>query len=206
MAKTDFKKTIGAYQARAGTFSLVSVPSLQYLSIDGHGDPNTSPAYAEAIAAVYPLAYSLKFASKKNLDRDYVVTPLEALWWAEDMAAFADRRDKSQWNWTLLLMVPDWLAEADFEAALAAVAAKGGPPALDRVRLERMDEGLAVQTLHIGPFDDEGPVLAQMHNEFIPGQGLRPTGKHHEIYFSDTRTTEPSKLRSILRQPVEPVA
>jgi hypothetical protein len=202
--KTDFKKEIAAYSARRGEFSLVEVPALQYLAIDGHGDPNTSPAYEEALGSLYPLAYQLKFLSKTELGHDYVVMPLEALWWSEDLTSFTSERDKSRWDWTLLTMVPDWLTAEHLVAARETAARKGRAPAGDQVRLERYDEGLSVQTLHVGAYDDEGPVLAAMHDDFIPGHGLRMTGKHHEIYLNDPRRTPAPRLSTILRQPVEP--
>src|SRR5690606_699962 len=98
--KTDFKKTIDGYCARKGRFDIVDVPELKYLMIDGHGDPNTAPEFTTAVEALYPLAYALKFTSKRELDRDYTVMPLEGLWWADDHAAFTAARDKSQWDWT----------------------------------------------------------------------------------------------------------
>jgi hypothetical protein len=196
--KTDFKKEIAAYSAPRGRFELVEVPSLQYLMIDGHGDPNASGEYADALGALYP-AYKLKFLSKRELDLDYVVMPLEGLWWAEDMDAFTVARDKSQWDWTMMIMVPDHLGAEHVERARAAA---GDVPAIDRIRLERLEEGLCVQTLHVGSYDDEAPTLAAMHDEFLPAEGLRMTGKHHEIYLGDPRRTAPEKLRTILRQPV----
>ena len=177
---------------------------MQYLMIDGHGDPNTSGEFAAAIAALYPVAYKLKFASKKDLAQDYVVMPLEGLWSSDDPAAFTSARNKSAWDWTLMIMTPDWITTEMFDAAVAKVSAtKGGAPAsLDRLRLESLAEGTCVQTLHRGSFDDEGPTLALLHDDFIPEHGLRMTGRHHEIYFSDFRKVEPAKLRTILRQPV----
>lgn len=200
--KLDLKKELDSYRARAGEFRVVDVPAQQYLMVDGHGDPNTSQEYADAIAALYPVAYKLKFASKVQLDRDYVVMPLEALWWAEDMASFTSVRDKSQWDWTGMIMTPDWITGEHFEAAVAEVRRKGSPTALDKVRLQTLHEGTCVQTLHVGSYDDEAPVLAAMHDEFIPEAGFAMTGKHHEIYLSDPRRMEPAKLRTILRQPV----
>lgn len=203
MDKADFKKSLDAYQAKRDQFRVVDVPELPYLMIDGHGDPNTSPAFAEAVEALYPVAYTLKFASKRELGRDYVVMPLEGQWWAQDMAAFTSARDKSRWDWTLLIMQPDWTTAEMFDAAVAKVRAKGGPARLDGVRLETLAEGLCVQTLHVGSFDAEAGTLARMHDEFIPGHGLRRTGRHHEIYLSDFRKVAPEKQRTILRQPVE---
>ncbi len=202
--KTDFKKTLDSYKATHDEFSLIDVPPLWYLMVDGCGDPNTASEYSDAIASLYPLAYTLKFASKCNLDRDYVVMPLEALWWAPDMDSFTTNRDKSQWNWTAMIMVPEWIDQQMFEAAVAAVASKSNPASLGKIRRELLREGKCVQTLHIGSYDDETSVLDRLHREYIPGAGLRMTGKHHEIYLSDVRRIEPSKLRTILRQPVVP--
>ncbi len=196
----DLKK-LDRYRAKAGEFRMLTVAPARYLAIDGAGDPNTEP-FGTAIEALYPLAYALKFASKRA-GRDFVVPPLEGLWWADDMAAFTSGRDKSAWSWTLLLFVPEWIDDAAIEAARDAVRSKKQPPArLADVRVETLDEGLCVQTLHIGTFDDEAPLLARLHDDFIPGEGLRMTGHHHEIYLSDPRRTAPEKLRTILRQPV----
>jgi hypothetical protein len=200
--KLDFKKILAGYRAPPGRFEIVEIPDQQYLMVDGHGDPNTSLAYTDALAALYPLAYKLKFASKRELDRDYVVPPLEGLWWADDMDAFTASRDKSRWDWTMMLMVPEWIDGGLFEATLAQVVTKDPPARVADIRLRPLSEGRCVQTLHLGPFDDEGPVLERMHHEFIPGNGLRLTGKHHEIYLSDPRRVAPEKLRTILRQPV----
>ena len=177
---------------------------LRYLMVDGHGDPNTAPEYADALAALYPVAYALKFASKRELGRDYVVPPLEALWWAADMDVFTSARDKSQWDWTVMLLVPDWAPAAMFSNAVAQVGEKKRPTSLDQVRLELLEEGRCVQTLHLGPYDDEAGVLATMHEEVIPQAGLALAGKHHEIYLSDPRRVEPARLRTVLRQPVAP--
>ncbi len=197
-----FKREIATYRARQGEFAIVDVPDLPYLMIDGHGDPNAGAAFGAATEALYPLAYRLKFASRQELGRDYTVMPLEGLWWAADMTSFTAARDKSRWSWTLMIMTPEWIGAAMLADAAERVAAKGAPPRLRDVRLETLAEGRCVQTLHLGPYDDEGPVLARMHDEFIPAHGLRLTGKHHEIYLSDARRAAPGKLRTILRQPV----
>ncbi|GIF01402.1 GyrI-like domain-containing protein [Paractinoplanes rishiriensis] len=204
--KVDFKREIGAYRARPGRFEVVEVPELQYLMVDGHGDPNTDAAFSDAVEALYPLAYRLKFASKQRLGRDYVVMPLEGLWWADDMDSFTAARDKSRWDWTLMIMVPEWIDQDMLTEAVKQVAAKGNPRRLHEVRLESLSEGRCVQILHVGSYDDEAETLAKLHHDFIPGNGLRMTGKHHEIYLSDSRKVAPEKLRTILRQPVEPSA
>ncbi len=202
--KTDFKKALDCYEAQAGEFRLLEVPPLQYLMVDGHGDPNTAQEYADAVAALYPVAYKLKFASRQHLDRDYVVPPLEALWSASSMDAFTSARDKSRWDWTAMIMVPEWITSPMFDDALDKAAAKEPLAGLDKLHLETLHEGSCVQTLHLGPYDDEDKVLARLHDDFIPSAGLRMTGKHHEIYLSDPRRVKPARLRTILRQPVEP--
>ncbi|HYH34468.1 MAG TPA: GyrI-like domain-containing protein [Nocardioides sp.] len=199
--KLDVKRSLDAYRARSGEFRIVDLPVAQYLMLDGHGDPNT-PAFGQAIETIYPVAYALKFASKEQLGKDYVVPPLEALWWADDMDAFTAARDKSRWSWTLMTLVPDWLDRRAFAEAIDQVAARKRPDRLADVRLATLAEGRCVQTLHVGSFDHEGEVLERLHHEFVPAHGLRLVGRHHEIYLSDFRRVAPEKRRTILRQPV----
>jgi len=202
--KIDFTRSLDSYRSRRGRFRLVEVPELQYLMVDGHGDPNASPVFARAVETLYPVAYALKFASKNDLGRDYVVPPLEGLWWAEDMEAFTTVRDKSRWDWTLMLMVPDWLDDAAVAAALERVRVKRPAARVDDIRLETLAEGLCAQTLHVGSFDEEAEVLARLHHDFLPREGLRLSGTHHEIYLSDFRKVGRVWQRTILRQPVAP--
>ena len=204
MTKVDLKKELDSYRARHGEFRVVEVPPEQYLMVDGQGDPNTAQEYTDALAALYPVAYKLKFASRADLDRDYVVMPLEAIWWASDMDAFTSARDTSAWHWTAMILVPDWIVTDMYDAVVAELARKDPPACLDEVRLEALREGRCVQTLHVGSYDDEAPVLAEMHHEFIPRSGLQKAGRHHEIYLSDPRRVQRSRLRTILRQPVAP--
>lgn len=191
------------YAPSSMSFTLVEVPTLQYLAIDGHGDPNTAPAYVEALEALYGVAYSLKFESRKTLGRDFVVAPLEGLWRADDMAAFTSG-DKSSWGWTMLISQPDWITREMVDASSAQVRSKKSLIALDRLSLIELNEGTSVQILHIGPYDDEAPTLDCLHNEYLPANGLEFNGDHHEIYLSDVRRTAPAKLKTILRQPVRP--
>ncbi|WP_082000488.1 GyrI-like domain-containing protein [Arthrobacter sp. PAMC 25486] len=216
MEKYDVKRALRPlYAPSAKNFSLVKVPPMRFLAIDGHGDPNVSAAYAEAVEALYASSYALKFHSKKELDRDYVVAPLEGLWWAEDMAAFTAggaggtdgaSRDKAGWDWTMMISQPDWITTELVTDILAQVAAKKELPGLSRLRIDELYEGLSVQILHIGPYDNEGPVLARLHHEFMPANNLAFNGKHHEIYLSDPRRSSPEKLKTILRQPVAPAS
>jgi len=130
--------------------------------------------------------------------------PLEAIWWASGMAAFTTARDKSAWHWTAMILVPDWITTDMYDAVVAEAARKDPPACLDKVRLETLREDRCVQTLHVGSYDDKAPVLAEMHHEFIPRAGLKMAGRHHEIYLSDPRRVQRSRLRTILRQPVAP--
>jgi hypothetical protein len=202
VAKVDLKRELDAYQAPRGAFALVDVPDASYLMVDGHGDPNTSPLFQQAVEALYPVAYRLKFSSRDELGRDYVVPPLEGLWWADDMDHFTASRDKSRWQWTLMLMVPEWVAPETCETAIRQVANSKRPASIDLLRVGSVSEGLCIQTLHVGPFDEEAAILARMHEDVIPSRGLLMTGTHHEIYLSDSRKVAPERRRTILRQPV----
>ena len=204
MSKVDFKKTLKQFYIPPREFVIVDVPEMQFVMVDGHGDPNTAQEYKDAIEALYAVAYKMKFNSKKTLERDYTVPPLEGLWWAEDMATFLTR-EKSQWDWTMMIMTPEWISVEIFAEAVKQVRQAKDPASLDQVRLERYQEGLSVQIMHIGSYDDEGPVLAQMHSDFIPDSGLIENGKHHEIYLSDPRRVVPEKMKTVLRQPVKKV-
>jgi len=198
--KIDFKKLLGCYQA-GREFAVVEVPEMQYLMIDGSGDPNAGGPFAEAVTALFSIGYPLKFASKRELGRDYTVMPLEGLWSAADMASFTTALDKSTWDWTLLMMVPDWITPGLFAEAAASARDKAGE-VVERVRLERLTEGRCVQILHLGPFDAEAETLHRLHTEYLPAHGLTPSGRHHEVYLSDFTRTAPDRLRTILRQPV----
>jgi hypothetical protein len=190
------------YAPPAKDFVVVDVPELRYVAVDGHGDPNTSKAYANAVEALFGVAYAVKFASKRTLDRDFVVGPLEGLWRAADPTAFLTR-DKDAWNWTMMISQPDWITEDMVRTAVADVARKKDNPALADLRLLNLVEGACVQILHIGSYDDEAPTLDRLHQRYLPDNGLTFNGDHHEVYLSDPRRTEPAKRRTILRQPVK---
>lgn len=202
MEKVDFKKELDyLYKPSSKEFSIVTVPPLKYLMVDGEGDPNTSPEYVAAIEALYSVSYTLKFMSKKEFEQDYIVPPLESLWWADDMSAFA-KGHKESWKWTAMIMVPDWITKPMVKQAVKTVKEKKEDSKLDILRHETLKEGKSVQILHIGPYDKEGPMLKRMHNEFMPANDLIFNGKHHEIYMSDARKVAPDKLRTVVRQPV----
>lgn len=200
--KIDLKQVEKTYfTAPKDDFVAATFRAYSYLMVDGQGSPGESPEYREALEALYPLAYATKFFSKLALRRDYVVPPLEGLWFADDMAAFTQAGRRDEWRWTLMLMLPDWIEAAHVEEARSTKAGID----LSAVRLDRLEEGLCLSKLHLGPFADEAPVLHRLHHELIPQGGYAFNGQHHEIYLSDPRRTAPEKLKTVLRQPVRPV-
>jgi len=203
--KIDLKKEYKTlFSPGTKDFSLLTVPTLNYLTVDGHGNPNTSKDYVAAIEILYSVAYTLKFLSKNELDKDYTVPPLEGLWWADDLNAFRDR-NKDLWDWTMMIMVPNWLNQTHVTAAVQALAKKKPELTLNLLRFESLSEELCVQIMHIGSYDDETPTLLRLHDEYLPQHGLKENGKHHEIYLGDPRKTAPEKLKTILRQPVKKI-
>ncbi len=201
MKKIDFKKELKhLYEPSAKEVVQVEVPTFKYLMLDGEGNPNTSQAYAEAVEALFAVSYTAKFMVKKaEPAKDYVVMPLEGLWWADDMSVFT-ANDKSMWKWTMMIMQPSFVADTVLEASMAEVRRKKALPGIEQVRLESFTEGRCAQVLHIGPFSEEGPTIERLH-KFIDARTGR-TGKHHEIYLSDIRRADPKKWKTIIRQPM----
>ena len=181
---------------------LVQVPALEFLCIDGHGDPNTSPRYADAVQALYSVSYAAKFALKKAEGITFKVSPLEGLWWADDMTTFLTG-DKSEWDWTMMIRQPDPVSADLIERLSADMFAKKSLAAVRDLRLVSFEEGTAAQVLHVGPYAAEGPTIERLH-AYIGDQGFALDGRHHEIYLSDPRRTAPDKLRTIIRQPYSP--
>jgi hypothetical protein len=202
VAKTHLKQELKhLYYPSAREVAIVDVPPMNFLMIDGHGDPNTSQDYADAIAALYAVAYGIKFMLKKGEPAvEYGVMPLEGLWWADDMAAFM-LAQKADWHWTMMIMQPGFVAEALAMRALEEVAAKKDLGALPRLRFGSYHEGLAAQIMHVGPYAAEGPTIERLHR-FIADRGYTRAGKHHEIYLSDPRRTASASLKTVLRQPM----
>ncbi len=197
MARIDFKKSLKHLYHAPKTPVAVDVPELSFLMVDGRGDPNSSEEFQEAVKALYGLSYTLRSMAAQALD--YVVMPLEGLWWAEDMSAFTEGK-RADWQWTLMIMQPDVITQEMVQEAIAKLAKKGKDvPA--STRLERFHEGLAAQVMHIGPYAAEGPTIAALH-EFIGSQGRSPRGRHHEIYLSDPSRTASEKMRTLIRQPM----
>jgi hypothetical protein len=197
----DVKKTLKElYAPSAREVSVVTVPPMPFLMIDGHGDPNTSPAYAEAVEALYGVSYAIKFKVKQANGAEYSVMPLEGLWWAPNIEVFTTG-DKSAWDWTMMISQPDFVTPELVSEAREDTRKKKGLVALDRMRFETFHEGLSAQIMHMGPYSAEGPTIARLH-EYIAQNGYSLRGKHHETYLGDPRRTAPEKLRTIIRQPI----
>jgi hypothetical protein len=200
--KLDLKKLRKElFSAPRNRFVPIDVPPVSYLMADGHGDPNRAPEYKAAVESLYATAYTIKFLHKAG-GRDFVVAPLEGLWSARDPESFIARR-KDEWDWTMMIMMPDFVDEASFERGRRRAAEKLGAIS-ESLRLETLEEGFCLQALHIGSYDAEGPLLATLHNEVMPAHGYDFAGRHHEIYLSDPRKIAPEKLKTLLRQPVRP--
>jgi hypothetical protein len=202
--KVDFKRELPNLYKPGRDPALVEVPELSFLMIDGHGDPNTSAEYLEALEALFSVSYTLKFTVKRAAGGfDYAVMPLEGLWWSPDgwNVGFTD---KSAWEWTSMIMQPDEITAEMVSDAIEAARTKRPIPAADAMRLERFDEGLSAQLMHFGSYAEEGPNIVRLHH-FIADSGYVPVGKHHEIYLGDPRRSAPEKLRTVIRQPIAPV-
>lgn len=180
---------------------LVEVPELQYLMLDGTGDPNNTAAYQPKVETLFSVAYTLKFMLKKAGALDYGVTSLEGLWWVEDYASFS-LAERSNWLWTLLIMQPEQVTSTHLAEAAGEVERKKGFELARQIRLEKLNEGLAAQVMHLGPYSAEGPTVNRLH-DFIKQNGYELTGKHHEIYLSDPRRVVPEKMKTVIRQPVK---
>lgn len=198
--KIDFKKELKElYAPSAKEISVVKVPKLNFLSIEGKGDPNTSQEYKEAVEALFPVAFKIKFTVKKELGQDYAVMPLEGLWWAADMNKFS-ANDKNAWLWESLIMQPSFITQKIFQKAVDEVKAKKDLPGLAKIKFITLEEGFSAQILYVGSYSEEKNTIEKLH-AFIKEKGGSLTQKHHEIYLSDPRKTAPEKLKTIIRQP-----
>jgi hypothetical protein len=193
------------YQPSAKQFAIVDVPPLNFLMIDGTGNPNTSQDYRDALEALYGLSYTLKFGVKLGKygqkKYDYPVMALEGLWWMDDMRDFSIAR-KDEWKWTMMIMQPDVLTPDQVELARADLIKKKNPVSAAKIRFESYHEGLSAQIMYFGPYADEGSTIQRLH-DFIVESGHQLRGKHHEIYLGDPRRTAPLKLKTVIRQPMK---
>jgi len=201
MKTIDLKKILKPYYtASTAKPSIIDIPPMNALMVDGMGDPS-GPAFREAVGSLYSVAYTLKFAFKKDKAVDYPVMALEGLWYADDVTDFLTGK-RDNWKWTIFITLPDVVTKKDVGEAVAAVKKKAKFPGFPEVRFEKFAEGRAAQVMHVGPYAAEGPTIARLH-QFVEEQGYKLRGKHHEIYLSDPRRSAPEKLRTIIRHPVE---
>lgn len=203
MQKIDFKKELRhLYSASVKAPVIVEVPRMNFIMIDGAGDPNTSEEFQQAVEALFSTSYTLKFMIKKGPQAiDYGVMPLEGIWWADDMSSFSVEK-KAAWKWSLMIMQPEYVTSELYQQALEQTGKKKDLPASGQLRFEAFHEGLSAQLLHIGPFSEEGPTIETLHR-FIQESGYNRRGRHREIYLSDFRRAAPEKLKTIIRQPIE---
>lgn len=203
MEKRDLRKELKhLYTPKPGEVQELTVPPLKYLAVDGQGDPSQPGDFQDAIKALYPAAFTIKFAVKKGpLATDYPVMPLQALWWADDWAVYA-RGERVEWKWRAMILVPEFVtSDMAAEAVEAVRAKKGDLPQLGKVHLEEFDEGLCAQIMHVGPYSGEAENIQKVH-EYIGEVGRNPWGAHHEIYLSDPSRTKPENMKTIIRQPM----
>jgi hypothetical protein len=202
MKKFDLKKTYKhLYNPSKKEPSVVEVPEFNFLMIDGMNANPDNEAFQNAIQSLFAMSYKLKFLSKDKYTKDYVVMPLEGLWWADDMNDFIKGK-KENWKWTLMIMQPEFIQQGDVEEAMTLVLKKNPDLHTGKLRLESFNEGLSCQIMHIGPFSEEHENIMKIHRT-ITGRKGRFDGqiqKHHEIYLSDFRKTDPAKLRTVIRQ------
>lgn len=200
--KIDLKKQFKHLYSptKAGKIEMVDVPPLNFLMVEGKGDPNTALEYQNAVQSLYSLSYTLKFSLKFKEGIDYTVMGLEGLWWAQDMGDFINAK-KDSWLWNAMIMQPDFITPEHVEQARQDVVKKKEVPGIEKAHLEKFHEGLSAQVLYLGPYADEGPTIADVHS-FIGEQGCVLSGKHHEIYLSDPRRVPPERLKTVIRQPM----
>lgn len=201
MDKIDLKKELKEYYWNSTKeIRIVNVPPMNFLMVDGKGDPNISEEFKDAIQSLYSLAYTIKFTLKKGSEIDYGVMPLEGLFWTDDTKKFSPD-NKKIWKWTIMIMQPKFVTKKIFNNCLEEVKKRKNFQGLSKIRFEKYSEGLSAQIMYIGPYSDEGPTIIKVH-DFVKEKGYELKGKHHEIYLGDPRRTKPEKLKTIIRQPI----
>jgi hypothetical protein len=205
MEKIDFKKTLkNLYSPSQNNFSTANIPKMNFLTIVGKGNPKTSNDFQEAVEALYNVSYSIKMSPKKgNIPKgyfEYVVPPLEGLWWIRGEEF--NLNNKERFEWKLMIMQPEFVNEELVKSAIELSKKNKGISSIDKIKFESYEEGLSVQILHVGTYDSEKETIEKM-KEFIKKNSLNENGLHHEIYLSDPRKTSPEKNKTILRQPVK---
>ena len=203
----DFKKTEKALYLPGRDPVLIEIPAMPFVMVDGSGDPNGNPAFEEAVELLYGLSYTIKMSKKTDRQPegyiDFVVPPLEGLWWVND-GQFS-LTERGNWLWTLMIRLPDFVTGPVFQAACASMKRKKKDLAVEKLRFETYREGLCVQVLHVGPYATEPETMlrieALMARENLASR-LAHGGKHHEIYLSDPRKGDPEQMKTVLRHPV----
>jgi hypothetical protein len=196
------KRYARLYKPSADSPSIVEVPTLRFLMLDGDG-PIGGPQFAESFEALYKLAYPVKFSAKKQLDLSYPVMPSEGLYWDADGGPEVPLAEATRMVWRLLLMLPDEISSEFVDEVREKVLAKKSLPRLADIRVQSLTEGTCAQVLHIGPYAAETPTVNRLR-AFAAEKGYEFSGIHHEIYLSDPNRTAPEKLKTILRYPVRP--
>ncbi len=206
MKKIDFKKELKElYNPSAKKVVVIDVPILNFLMIDGQGNPNTAKEYQDALETLYGVTFTIKMLPKKGETPEgyfeYVVPPLEGLWWSDEKNNL-DLEDKNNWKWTAMIMQPEFVTQELVEFAIQLLQKKKDIPALSKMRFESYNEGLSAQIMHIGPYAEEATTIDMIYH-FIKEKGYKFNGKHHEIYLSDPRRSAPEKLKTVIRQPIK---
>ena len=207
MEKIDFKKTLkDLYLPSQKNFSIVDVSKMNFLTIVGKGNPNTSTDFQGSAEALYAVSYAIKMSPKKgNTPKgyfEYVVPPLEGLWWISGKEFSLNEKDKFEWK--LMIMQPEFVNEEIVKLAIESSKKTKSISSIDKIGYGPYEEGLSVQILHIGSYDAEKETIKKMKS-FIKENNLVENGLHHEIYLSDPRKTSPDKLKTVLRQPVKKI-
>ncbi len=200
MGKVDLKKELLACYSAKKEVRFVEIPAITYVTLQGRGDPTTSREFQDAMAVLYGLVYTAKFMCKET-GRDFTVMPLEGQWWTDNPAAFS-KAGRDEWNWNMMIAVPDFMDKKIFEQAVKKLRDKKNPPGLDRARREVVTDGLSAQFLYFGPYSGEAPYIAEMHR-FVTENGYRLRGRHREIYMSNPQRVPQEKLKTIIRHPIE---
>lgn len=204
----DFKKEYKEFYMPKNKPSIVTVPPMNYLAVRGHGDPNAEGGeYKEAIGLLYGIAFTIKMSKKGSRQIegffDYAVQPLEGFWWQEGIQG-VDYAHKERFEWISVIRLPDFVTKADFDWAIEEASRKKKTD-FSKVEFLQVDEGLCVQCMHIGSYDEE-PATVELMHQFMTEQGyeldINDTRRHHEIYLSDARKVAPEKLKTVIRHPI----
>ena len=205
----DYKKEYKEFYMPKNSPAIVTIPKMNYIAVRGSGDPNVEDsAYKKAVGILYAIAFTIKMSKKGDhkIDGyfDYVVPPLEGFWWQEGTES-VDYSRKADYHWISVIRLPDFVTEEDFRWAVQEAAEKKKMD-FSKAEFLTIEEGLCVQCMHIGSYDDEPATVRLMH-EFTDHEGYEPDitdkRRHHEIYLSDARKTVPEKLKTVIRHPIK---